>query len=182
METGFPGRLLPDSELTQGPAAASLCSPWGRCVPAVLWRVCNGVSWVCGPAEAARPGAQASCLAALQSLQSSTWEIRSAAREYECRWKRKEKIRHTPGSSTSSEDLQGLKVSAGAGATRHPGPRCSRKGPGSQKPACAPLGSPLDFCCYRSLDSPPPQTCPHGPAPAWARCRVPVHRFVGISE
>ncbi|XP_048951230.1 ral guanine nucleotide dissociation stimulator-like [Canis lupus dingo] len=45
-----------------------------------------------------------------RSLQSSTWEIRSAAREYECRWKRKEKIRHTPGSSTSSEDLQGLKA------------------------------------------------------------------------
>ena len=90
--------------------------------------------------------------------------------------RREEKdIPHTPvvirkQPKTANGGLQGFKVSAGAGATRHPGPRCSRKGPGSQKPACAPLGSPLDFCCYRSLDSPPPQTCPHGPAPAWARC------------
>ncbi|XP_048951003.1 ral guanine nucleotide dissociation stimulator-like isoform X1 [Canis lupus dingo] len=82
----------------------------GEVCAGCAWWVCNGVSWVCGPAEAARPGAQASCLAALQSLQSSTWEIWSATREYECRWKRKAKIRHTPGSSTSSEDLQGLKA------------------------------------------------------------------------
>ncbi|XP_077770030.1 uncharacterized protein LOC144323453 isoform X1 [Canis aureus] len=68
VERGFLRCLLPDPELAQGPAAASLFSPWGRCVPTVLWCVWNRVSWVCGPAEAARLGTEVSCLASEHCL------------------------------------------------------------------------------------------------------------------
>lgn len=76
-----------------------------------------------------------------------------------------------------------LRVRAGAGQTQHPGPRCGKKGPRSQKPACYSPGLPPRFLLpHESGSLSPPQTCPQGPALALARCTVTVHIFVGISE
>lgn len=69
---------------------------------------------------------------------------------------------------------------------RDPAPRAPMRHKGTQIPETslrAPRGSLLDSCLPREPGSPsPPQTCPQGPATAWAPCTVPTHVSVRISE
>ena len=148
-----------------GAACAVLCLDGGR--------------WGCGPAEAAGPGAEASCLAAGHCLHRAPPGTGGASGRKGCS--------APPPRGTGKCPAQLTEASAGSNECRGRGtpdtrvPDAARRAPGPRGQPATPLGSPLLLLPHESAFPCSPHL-PQGPAPAWARCRVPVHRGVGIPE
>ena len=118
----------------------------------------DGGRWGCGPAEAAGPGAEASCLAAGHCLHRAPPGTGGASGRKGCS--------APPPRGTGKCPAQLTEASAGSNECRgrgRPDTRvrdAARRAPGPRSQPATPLGSPLHSCSHMSLHSPAPHTCP----------------------